>query len=159
MRVGTQIERDFEEAKRYWSQNNAEMQKCRNQTDRDTHPKANTSHTRILQSASNTNLSNLKILTLPMLIRGRYFRAMIDTGSSLTLLQESCWKQLRHKEQLSSSRGQTFKQTNGQVLSALGMWNCECEVQGRRYDLPLYVMKDEDLTVHPWNGFSDVYGN
>ncbi len=147
MRVGTQIESDFEEAKRYWSQNNAEMQKYRNQTDRDTHPKANTSHTRILQSASNTNLSNLKILTLPMLIRGRYFQAMIDTGSSLTLLQKSCWRQLRHKEQLSSSRGQTFKQANGQVLSALGMWNCECEVQGRRYDLTLYVMKDEDLTV------------
>ncbi len=99
-----------------------------------------------------------------MLIRGRYFQAMIDTGSSLTLLQESCWRQLRHKEQLSSSRGQTFKQANGQVLSALGMWNCECEVQGRRYDLTLYVMKDEDLTVPVivgmgmWNCECEVQG-
>lgn len=28
---------------------------------------------------------------------------MINTGSSLTLLQESCWRQLRHKEPLSFS--------------------------------------------------------
>lgn len=71
----------------------------------------------------------------------------MDTGSSLTLIQESCWRQLSRKEQLNSSLGQTFKQANGQVLSSLGMWNCECEVQGRRYDLTLYVMKNEDLTV------------
>lgn len=38
------------------------------------------------------------------------------------------------------------KQANGQVLSALGVWKCECEVQGKRYDFTLYVMKDEDLT-------------
>ncbi len=78
---------------------------------------------------------------------GDIFKPWLIQVVSLTLLQESCWRQLRHKEQLSSSRGQTFKHANGQVLSALGMWNCECEVQGRRYDLPLYVMKDEDLTV------------
>lgn len=80
-------------------------------------------------------------LTLPMLIRERYFQAMFDTDSSLTLIQESCWRQLRRKEQLGSNHDQTFKQANGQVLSALG------GVQGRRYDLTLYVMKDEDLTV------------
>lgn len=68
VRVGTQIERDFEEAKRYWNQANTEMQKRKNQTERDTHHKSNPSHARILHSIPNANMLNLKFLVLPMLI-------------------------------------------------------------------------------------------
>lgn len=72
---------------------------------------------------------------------------MIDTGSSLTLMQESCWNQLKHREQLDSSCGQTFQQANGQVLNALGLWRCDGELQQRKFALSLYIMRDVDLTV------------
>ncbi len=88
VRIGTQIERDFEEeAKKYWSQVNADTHKWKSPSERDPHSKPNPSLTRILQPIS--TLSNSKILPLPLLIRGRYFQAMVDTGSSLTLIQEA----------------------------------------------------------------------
>lgn len=145
VRTGTQIERDFEEAKRYWSQVNVETQKRKSPLERDSQSKLNPSSTRILQPMMSEY--NLKTLTLPLLVRGRYFQALVDTGSSLTLIQESCWRKLGHKEQLKSSGGQTFKQANGQVLHAIGVWCCECELHGRMYEVELFVMKDDDLTV------------
>lgn len=147
VRIGTQIERDLEEAKKYWSQANADIQKWKTQTERDIHTKSNPSNTRVIQPVHTPAQINLKMVTLPMVIRGRYFQAMIDTGSSLTLMQESCWNQLKHREQLDSSRGQTFQQANGQVLSALGLWRCDGELQQRKFALSLYIMRDADLTV------------
>lgn len=117
VQTGTQIERDFEEGKRYWSQVNAETQKRKSPFEGDYLPKSSPSSTRILQPLKSE--SHLKTLTLPLLVRGRYFQALVDTGSSLTLIQESCWRQLGHKEQLKSSHGQTFSQANGQVLPAM----------------------------------------
>ncbi len=131
VRIGTQIERDFEEAKKYWSQVNADTQKWKLPSEREPHSKPNPSSTHILQPIS--TLSNSKILPLPLLIRGRYFQAMVDTGNSLTLIQESCWRQLRRSEQLNSSHGQTFQQANEQVLPAIGVWYCECNLQRRKY--------------------------
>jgi len=147
VRIGTQIERDLEEAKKYWSQANADVQKRKIQTDRDIHTKSNPSNTRVIQPIHTTAQINLKMGTLPMLIRGRYFQAMIDTGSSLTLMQESCSNQLKHREQLDSSCGQTFQQANGQVLSALGLCKCDCELQQRKFALSMYIMRDVDLSV------------
>lgn len=81
VRIGTQIERDLEEAKKYWSQANADIQKRKAQTDRDIHTKSNPSTTRIIQPVHTPAQNNLKMVTLPLVIRGRYFQTMIDTGS------------------------------------------------------------------------------
>lgn len=29
----------------------------------------------------------------------------------------------------------------------MGVWNCECELQGRRYEVELFVLKHDDATV------------
>ncbi len=84
VRIGTQIERDFE-AKKYWSQVNADTQKWKSPSERDPHSKPNPSLTRILQPIS--TLSNSKILPLPLLIRGRYFQAMVNTGNMLETMK------------------------------------------------------------------------
>lgn len=36
---------------------------------------------------------------------------------------------------------------NGQMQTAIGMSECECNLQGKQLKLTLYVMKDSDLTV------------
>lgn len=106
MRVVTQIEKDFEEAKKYWSQVNADTQRHKKQTDRSLYSRSDPTHTHVLQTVPNINEVHVKVVFLPMLLHGRYFQAMVDTGSTLTLMQETCWKQVTSKEPLSSSRGQ-----------------------------------------------------
>lgn len=88
-----------------------------------------------------------EMLTLPIVLRSRYFQAMIDTGSTLSLIQESCWKQLRQQETCKPSQGQSFLLANGQKQTAIGKLRWECELHGRTMDLTLYIMRDADLTV------------
>ncbi len=72
---------------------------------------------------------------------------MIDTGSTLSLIQESCWMQLRRQEQCKPSQGQSFLLANGKKQTAIGKLGWECELHGRTLDLTLYIMRDADLTV------------
>lgn len=75
----------------------------------------------VMQSVQSFSPTDLKMVILPLILQGRYFQALFDTGSSLSLIQETYWRQLSHRGQLI----QTFKLANGQVLSALGL--CEEE--------------------------------
>ncbi len=147
VRIGTQIERDFGEAKRYWSNVNTEYQKKKVQPNKDSGPKPSLANTRVVQGVQQSVQPQFKMITLPIVLRNRFFQAIVDTGSTLSLIQESCWKQLHHQEQWKSSKGQTFMLANGQMQTAIGMSECECDLQGKQLKLTLYVMKDSDLTV------------
>lgn len=147
VRIGTQIERDFEESKRYWSHANSEMQKKGSPSEKDTIHRSTHANTRVVQSVSFPSQSELKMVTLPILLRGRYFQAMVDTGSTLSLIQESCYNQLKGQDQWNPSKGQTFMLANGQMHSSIGMTNWECELQGQKLKLTLYVLRNSDLTV------------
>ncbi len=83
VRIGTQIERDFDESKRYWSQVNIEEQKKKSQHCQDSQRKPPHANTRIVQSHNNLVQSDLKTVTIPIILQGRYFKAMVDTGSTL----------------------------------------------------------------------------
>lgn len=78
---------------------------------------------------------------------------MVDTGSTFSLIQESCWNQLCHQEQYQPSEGQSFLLANGQRQTAIGKVKWKCEIQEQSVDLILFIMQDADLTV-PVNGFS-----
>lgn len=147
VRIGTQIERDFGEAKRYWSNVNTEYQKKKVQLNKDSGPKPSLASTRVVQGVQQSVQPQFKMITLPIVLHNRFFQAIVDTGSTLSLIQESCWKQLHHQEQWKSSKGQTFMLANGQMQTAIGMSECECDLQGKQLKLTLYVMKDSDLTV------------
>lgn len=147
VRIGTQIEKDFEESKQYLSHTNSELQKKKTPNDRDTVHRLTNANNRVVQSVSIPSQSELKMVTLPILLRGRYFQSMVDTGSTLSLIQESCWNQLKGQEKWNPSKGQTFMLANGQMHSSIGMSNWECELQGQKLKLMLYVLRDSDLTV------------
>ncbi len=147
VRIGTQVEKDLEESKRYWNNVNAEAQRKKLQPNRETVPKPPHANTRVMQSVQSTPIQDPNMITLPILLRNRYLQAVIDTGSTLSLIQESCWRQLENHEVWKSSNGQNFLLANGQSQTALGKSDWECELQGKTFKLTLYVMRDSDLTV------------
>lgn len=138
-------ERDFDESRRYWSQVSAETQKRKANYSREAALKSSPANTRVMQSGK--SVVQPEMLTLPIILRSRYFQAMIDTGSTLSLIQESCWKQLRQQETCKPNQGQSFLLANGQKQTAIGKLRWECELHGRTMDLTLYIMRDADLTV------------
>ncbi len=50
VRIGTQIERDFDESRRYWSQISVETQKRKANSSREAVPKSSPANTRVIQS-------------------------------------------------------------------------------------------------------------
>lgn len=120
VRIGTQIEKHLEESKRYQNNVNSEAQKKKLQLNWETVPKPPHANTRVMQSSQSSPIQDPNMISLPILLRNRYLQAVIDTGSTLSLIQESCWRQLKHHEVWKSSNGQTFLLANGQSQIALG---------------------------------------
>lgn len=147
VRGGTQIERDFDESRRYWNQINVEEQKKKSQPSREPQCKPPIANTRIVQIPQNSVPPDIKTVAIPIVLRDRYFTAMVDTGSTLSLIQESCWKKLCMKEPYQQSKGQSFLLANGQRQTSIGKVNWQCGIQGRQVDLTLFILKDTDLTV------------
>lgn len=77
---------------------------------------------------------------------------MINTGSSLTLLQESCWRQLRHKEPLSFSCGQASQWPSVICFGGVELW-----MRSSRKEVWFYFVCYEGwrshFSCHPWYGF------
>jgi hypothetical protein len=100
-----------------------------------------------VQSIEKQHPTVTKTVNIPTILRDRFFSAMVDTGSSLSLIQESAWKQLNHGEPSQPSKGQTFMLANGQRQTATGKVTWQCKMQGQKFALTLFILKDRDLTV------------
>lgn len=73
VRIGTQIERDFGEAKRYWSNVNTDSQKKKVQSNKDSCLKPSLANTRVVHGVQQPAQPQLKMVTLPILLRNRFF--------------------------------------------------------------------------------------
>lgn len=73
VRIGTQIERDFGEARRYWSNVNTDSQKKKVQPNKDSGPKSSLANTRVVQCVQQPVQPQFKMITLPILLRNRFF--------------------------------------------------------------------------------------
>lgn len=99
VRIGTQIERDFDESKRYWSQANVEEQRKKVTTVQEPQRKPPHASNRVVQSFQSSVQHDYKNIALPIILQDRYVIAMVDTGSTFSLIQESYWRQWCHQEQ------------------------------------------------------------
>jgi len=147
VRIGTQIERDFDESKRYWSQVNGEEQKKKIATVQEPQRKLPQTGNRFVLLDQCPDLHAFKNITLPIILRDSYIIAIVDTGNTFSLIQESLWKRLNHHEECQSSGGQSFLLANGLRQNSLGKVSWRCEVQGQGVDVNLFIMKDADLTI------------
>ncbi|KAK9981899.1 hypothetical protein ABG768_001422 [Culter alburnus] len=145
VRVGTLVERDVSEERAYWRQRQAEHQAKSNGANKAAKGRESNPHIAVL---SGNMEKQLDPLALPVTIKNYRCQAVLDTGSTYSLLQESYWKKLKSSmETWLSSRGQTFSLANGHVQTALGkvIWNCT--LHGHQYPFSAFVMKDQDLTL------------
>ncbi len=143
VRVGTLIERDLSEERAFWRQRHHEQNSKPSETSKFTKGRQPNPHIAVCSENSGKPLTTL---TLPITIRSRQYQAILDTGSTYSLVQESCWHQLKsNHEALQSSRGQSFSLANGYVQSALGKVVWQGTTHGHNYPLRAYVMRDCDL--------------
>lgn len=138
--TGALVERDIDEERAFWKQRQAEQSSRRGGQDKYSRGKHG-SHSMALVTRG-----NVKLLTLTITLRGQSCEAILDTGSSYSLIQESSWRRWKDEaESWRSCRGQTFTLANGHIQRALGEVTWECALKGCTNPLRLFIMRDEDL--------------
>lgn len=85
---------------------------------------------------------DFKNITIPLILWNCYIMAIVDTGSTFSLIQKSLWKQLSGHERYQPSGNQTFLLANGQRQSLVGKVNWDCEVQGQKMNVAFYIMQE-----------------
>jgi len=144
VRVGTLIERDISEERAFWRQRHQETTPKPAETNKFTSGRQSNPHIALFSENGGKSLTTL---TLPITIKGHQYQAILDTGSTYSLVQESCWQRLKSSQEvMQSSRGQSFSLANGYVQSALGKIAWQSTIHGHNYPLRAYVMRDCDLT-------------
>ncbi len=143
VRVGTLVERDLNEERVFWRQRQAEHATLRGGGK----PGRGRPNSHSIAVYTEVYQPPMTTLTLPLNIRNHHLEAIIDTGSSYSLIQESLWDQIKQEgETLQSSKGQTFSLANGHIQHALGKVSLQCVVHNQVYPFRVFVMRNHDLT-------------
>lgn len=140
VRLGTQIEKDWMGAKNHWSLVNSEEQNRKS-------PAAMSKRENQLMLVDQHNAGKgYRALQLPVTIN--HIDAIIDTGSTFSIVQKKIWKELTKKgsDQFSISH-QNFILANGQCQKAIGKVRWMCEIKEEKFEVDFFVMEDKDLAV------------
>lgn len=100
IRVRALVERDIMEEKAYWRQRNAEQTTRKGGSDKQGKGKEGNHNIAMLSEC------NIKLLTVPVELQKHLCDAIIDTGISYSLNQESVWKKWK-------SDGETWESSEG----------------------------------------------
>lgn len=91
------------------------------------------------------------VLQAPVILNYSYFNAVIDTGSTFSLLQKKAWQRLKKKYEQLTRSDQTFMLANGQsqktqvkVLGACEIYRVKHEVT---FEVIHVIMDDDSLAV------------
>ncbi len=139
--------KDFDESKRYWSQVNIEEQKKKSQHCQDSQRKPPHANTRIVQSHNNLVQSDLKTVTIPIILQGRYFKAMLIPAAPCHLSRNLVGSSYAKKSNSSQVKDSRFCLPMDSDKTAIGKVEWGCEIQGQHMELTLFILNDTDLTV------------
>lgn len=110
-----EVEQDIAEEKAFLKQRQAEQSSRRGGQDKYSRGKPGSN------SMALVTRGNVKLLTLTITLRNHSCEAIVDTGSSYTLIWESLWRRWKDETESGwSNRGQTFALANSHVQRALG---------------------------------------
>ncbi len=140
VRLGTQIEKDWAESKKRWSQEKGEERK-NNSSGGKNQPN------RLMLLDPNSNSQCNSVLQAPIVLNHSFFNAVIDTGSTFSLMQQEVWQRLKRKDENLTRSAQTFMLANGQSKKTQGKVLWECEMYGAKHEITFHVMDDKDLAV------------
>lgn len=104
-------------------------------------------NTRVVQLVLKAEQTIFNTVNTPIILRGRFCSAMVDTGSTLTLMHKSLWKQLSKGEPCDPSERHVFMLANAQRHEAVGKVQWQCEIQGQGVALTIFILRDRDLSV------------
>ncbi len=107
VRLGTQIEKDWAESKKRWSQEKGEERKNNSSGGKNL-------PNRLMLLDPNSNSQCNSVLQAPIVLNHSFFNAVIDTGSPFSLMQQEVWQRLKRKDENLTRSAQTFMLANGQ---------------------------------------------
>ncbi|KAL1269215.1 hypothetical protein QQF64_031504 [Cirrhinus molitorella] len=138
VKVGLMVERDCLGAKDYW-QKVGSKEKTKKSAER-TYNKGLAGMT-LAQPHPITSL-----LDVPIKVNGQKVKAVIDTGSSYTLMQESLWKQLKTKSPpIMTSAPQKFIMADGTIHQSRDLQRIRFQWHDQDCMLDTYILKNTHL--------------
>ncbi|KAL0159071.1 hypothetical protein M9458_047147, partial [Cirrhinus mrigala] len=142
VKVGSKVEKDCMGAKDYW-------QKVGGQNNKE---KANKRSTERPASRDLAGLSIAQpqplnsLLLVPITVKGKEVKAVLDTGSTYTLMQESLWRQLGgDTSSLTPTSPQRFIMVDGKVHQATNQSTVNYKWQDKVCSVDTYILKDVHL--------------
>lgn len=143
VRLGTQIEKDWMGAKSHWNMVNAENQDRKSPTVMTKRRQDNQ-----LMLLDNKKASEYRSLHMYVTINHSKIKAIIDTGSTFSIIQKKVWRELNRKgsDQFIKTN-QSFMLANGQSQTAIGKVKWRCELKTEEFEVDFFVMEDKDLAV------------
>lgn len=141
VKTGSMIERDWASSKDYWSKTQSN-----NQGERQN--KKNKEKRGLDKTAEVVTMLGVSpsLLVIPIEIRKAKGDAVLDTGSTFTLIKESLWRQIAQPgESLQNCDSQAFVMADGQESRAIGKIPLMMNLHDVLYRVDTYVLKDESL--------------
>ena len=148
VKIGSLIENDMASMKSYWTKINND--KAVDAAKRQQQPKMKTKADIIVvksETSSHVHTKHpLSLLAVPLSIRSFQGPALLDTGSTFSLMQDKLWQQIKKPhETLMPCGNQEFALANGTAKQALGRAQCTLDLHNSFWTHSMYVLDDKDL--------------
>lgn len=141
VRVGSMVESDMASMKKYWTRVNSAKD-----TKAAANPFKKVELKMVKADRCPVQTTPLTLLAVHLAIRRFEGPALLDTGSTFSLIRHELWKKIqRPKENLTPGGGQEFALANGVSKEALGKFHCVLSLQGDLWTHTLHVLADSDL--------------
>ncbi len=145
VKVGSMVERDCSGAKEYWQKVHAHMDKAGRRGADKKRSQRTIAELNVVQRREKERKEH-NLLLVPITIRGSQGVAVVDTGSSFTLMRESLWKQMSLAEEaLLPAVSQRFVIADGTGHPALGKKSLCFDWHGSPSAGEVHVMDDHHL--------------
>lgn len=143
VKVGSMVEKDYAGAKEYWQKVHATTDKTgRRAPEKKFLPKSGAGVS-MVQTPGHIKPN---LLLVPITIRSLQGTAVVDTGSTYTLIRKSLWKRIQHKkETLFAADEQRFVMADGTAHPALGKHKITVNWHMLRWNPDMHIMEDRHL--------------
>ncbi|RXN33321.1 Transposon Ty3-I Gag-Pol [Labeo rohita] len=141
VKVGSLVEKDCMGAKDYWQKVSTQGSKEKTKKSAERTNTKNLAGVTLAQPHSVTSL-----LIVPVRVNGQEVKAVIDTGSSYTLMRENLWKQLKMEtSSVIPSTPQRFIMADGTIHQSRDLQKLHYQWHDQECTLDTYILKNTHL--------------
>ena len=145
VKVGSMVEKDCSGAKEYWQKVHASSDRQEKKPS-DKRSKHGAAELTVVQHQTHRDKDQQGLLLVPITIRGMQGDAVVDTGSTFTLMKQSLWRQVTAAdENFLPAERQRFVMADGTTHQALGKKTICLDWHGKQWPAEVHVMDDRHL--------------